>query len=134
MTAWLHRLVVHLPIGLLVTGVLVRAHARWRGRVLPDTRVMMAVGVAGAWLACLTGLVHAWVLLREGGLADPSLRALAIWHLGLSFGAAWVFSAVLWLTPRRAADAGARLCPYLEAFGTIMLLVTAHLGGLLAHG
>ena len=134
MIAWLHRMLVHLPIGLLVTGVLIRAHARWRSRPAPETTMMLGIGAAGAWLACVTGLAHAYEELRHGEWAEPSMRTLALWHLGFSCTAALLFSTVVWLTRRRAAGPGAWILPYLEAFGMFILLVTAHLGGLLAHG
>ena len=134
MIAWLHRLLVHLPIGLLVTATLIRAHARWRRRPGPETTMMLAIGAAGAWLACVTGLAHAYEELRQGEWAESSMQVLALSHLSCSVSAALLFSAVMLLARRRDSGPEPRILPYLEALGLLLLLVTAHLGGLLAHG
>lgn len=72
-----HPLVVHFPIGLLVSGVVAwfasaftDPNGRW-GFLRPAARLALAVGTAGAWLAIYTGGLADAQVVRT--LCDPTV-------------------------------------------------------------
>ncbi len=129
-----HIVVVHVPLGVLVTAIGMEAYTSLRRRPLPEMTWLFSVGVAGAWLACLTGLAtRAWQA-RQGILDDLAVRQMTNWHLGLSVMATVIFSMALWLRVRHRSAIMSRWMWGMEAVGIVLLLVTAHLGGVLVHG
>lgn len=73
----LHPLVVHLPIGLLLSGVaawlasaVVDAEGRW-GFLRPAARLALVVGTASAWVAVYTGGLADAEVVRT--LCDPTV-------------------------------------------------------------
>ena len=140
---YLHPVVVHAPIALLIAaagvaaGYVVTGLRSWRWTTL----ALLVFGSVGAWLAHETGEV-----LEDAVEGDPQVEALIDIHEGAA-GWAWRMSmlgsiafaaASLWL--RRRAPAGRdplalRLFLFLPAVAAALLVAyTAHVGGLMVWG
>lgn len=123
----LHPLVLHLPIGFLVLGILLFAKDRrqkeYRGLL---ATLFLWTGLAGA-LACLSG----YLLYRSGGYSYESVGG----HLW--FGVATTLFCFL-LYARQRSNLPPFLnripLPALLALGLVLISVTGHKGGTLTHG
>ncbi|HRN57027.1 MAG TPA: hypothetical protein PLL71_11275 [Agriterribacter sp.] len=124
-----HPLLVHLPIGILLLGIILH----WLGRkqqfstIRPAVSVALLLGAASAVLSCVSG----W-LLAEGAEYDAGVVDRHRW-----MGIAVAFIATLYyllytgkLTFRRY-----RALPYvLSVILFLLITLTGHLGGTLTHG
>ena len=120
-----HPLLVHLPIGILLTALFLqwlsgRASYRSYASVVP---VVLLIGVIAAFLSCITG----WLL----SLTDDYDKTLVSWHMWM--GIATAFTSLLLyakvLNPRFGI--GRKL---LTLILLTLILLTGHLGGSLTHG
>jgi mono/diheme cytochrome c family protein len=128
--AHLHPALVHLPIGILLTALLLQLFARWEKfaafrSALP---VVLLAGVVSAVLSCITGF-----LLFRNGDYDDSLVSAHMWlAIALTFVAFALYARVGF------GGASARL---FDRNGNMMgillfllIMVVGHLGGSLTHG
>lgn len=131
MMSWIaewHVMIVHFPIGLLTTATALDGYGWWRGRARAGTASLLVLGTIGAWLACLTGLLIRQQRVSRGIWVGTDMAVVLNVHLALSLAAAALFSVSAILRLR------GRMPLALEAGGALVLLVSAHLGGVLAHG
>ena len=130
----LHLLVIHFPIALLLTGVLLDWYYAWRKSVSSSTVPIFLLGVIAAWLACATGYVNRQSQLRPGSFIDVEFQTRSYQHLVMAVAASVTFSAVLTLKLSRALRSRAKLAYWLEAVGVVLLAIAGHLGGVMSHG
>jgi uncharacterized membrane protein len=120
-----HPLLVHLPIGILLTGLFLH----WLSRkekyraVQEAVPVVLLCGAIAAILSCITGYVLSNV--------DDYDKTIAGWHQWLGISVA-VFSVLLYLKIR---NPGIALNNNLLAVVLLgLIFITGHLGGSLTHG
>ena len=121
----LHPLIVHLPIGILLLACLFLWQSRkdksenWQKQI----NFILALGMASAILACITGFV-----LSRTGTYEESLRD---WHQWMGICVALV-SVLTFYVRRKPA---LRRWQFLMAtILLILIIITGHLGGSLTHG
>jgi uncharacterized membrane protein len=120
-----HPLLVHLPIGILLTALFLqwlsaRASYRSYASVVP---VVLLMGVIAAFLSCITG----WIL----STTDDYDHTLVGWHMWMGISVAFV-SLLLYvktINPRFGINR-----KLLTLILLTLILVTGHLGGSLTHG
>jgi uncharacterized membrane protein len=121
----LHPLLVHLPIGILLIGLLLQALSRWPrfGISAGVIKVVLLCGALTAVASCVTG----YVLSLSGDYDDDLLS----WHMWMGICVAVVSFAVFVMVMRRVAGV------VFVVVGVLLLgliFVTGHLGGSLTHG
>ncbi len=120
-----HPLLVHLPIGILLTGLLLQWLSRKEkfNAVQPAVPVVLLCGAIAALVTCLTG----WLL----SLTDDYDKYLLGWHQWMGISVAFI-SFLLYVKVRNPR------APYnkkLLSVGLLVLIfITGHLGGSLTHG
>lgn len=119
-----HPVLVHLPIGFLLLGLVFQ----WLGRkekyreLQPAVRIAFLLGMASAVLSCISG----W-FLSAGGEYDDTTLSLHKW-MGITVAAVSLV-AYLWADK---PDSGLKKIISVLAF--LLIIVTGHLGGTLTHG
>lgn len=120
-TAHLHPLLVHLPIGILLAAFALECMVWWKGRddFRPAIQLSVALGAVSAALSALSG----WLLFREGGYDESVATPHQYW--GFFTAGMFILLALLkqdkWRRPAFVA-------------GVAGLIVTGHYGGTLTHG
>ncbi|AWW29532.1 hypothetical protein DN752_04965 [Echinicola strongylocentroti] len=125
-----HPLVVHLPIGFLLFGLLLELVGVFRKSKEPDLRKVTAwsylAGSVGALMSALIGL-----LLAQGGGYEAGALSLHKW-MGFALVA---LTAVLYWSKSKKWDKKSPVIAYgLVAVSFILVSLTGHLGGNLTHG
>jgi len=123
---------VHLPIGLLLSGVALDLYAWWRRR--PElVRIAYGILVAGVLLGVLAALSGAVAFYTVPPTHTEEAHTLMYWHLGLQATSLAVFAFVVlvrwWL--RERAPSGLLRITGLVAVG--LLVIGAYLGGHLVY-
>ncbi len=120
-----HPVLVHLPIGILLVGLLLQWLSR-KNKYAISTDVIKIVLLCGsltAILSCITGF-----LLSGSGDYDESLVA---WHMWMGIGVAAASLLLIARVVKQQYDVVHRI----TSFSLLMLIVlTGHLGGSLTHG
>lgn len=120
-----HPVLVHLPIGMLITSLLLQWLSRKESyHISPQViKLVLFCGMIAAVLACLTGS-----LLSLSGDYDESLVS---WHMWMGFAVAICSMFLFMKLAKKEVDFTYKvLC-----FGLLLLItVTGHLGGSLTHG
>lgn len=125
--ARLHPLIVHLPIGFLLLGMLMEGLQRWQkhDHYQPAIGLSLLLGTLAAAVAAATG----WWLAEEGGYEEN----LLLYHRWL--GIATVVSALLlYLGQKAYIGVLARWYPYMWWICGIALSAAGHYGGAMTHG
>lgn len=121
----LHPLLVHLPIGILIVGLLLQWLSN-KKKYLPVKIILPLIFLLGtitALISCITGYFLS--------ISDDYDRSLINWHMWMSI-AATVTSAILYTKEKNpAVDVPKKL---LSVGLLVLLIVTSHLGGSLTHG
>lgn len=122
-----HPLLVHLPIGFLLLGIVldVVAKRRRKEQWAEAIEFIYLLGAGSAVAAAICG----WLLAIKGGYNDSSL----FWHRWLGTGIA-VLSTVLYLAKAKSIISNKRVEQGLVVSLFGLLLLTGHLGGNLTHG
>ena len=120
-----HPLLVHLPIGILLTALFLqwlsaRDSYRSYSSVVP---VVLLMGVIAAFLSCITG----WIL----SLTDDYDKTLVSWHMWMGISVAFVSLLLYAKTVNPRFGISKKL---LTLILLTLILVTGHLGGSLTHG
>jgi uncharacterized membrane protein len=120
-----HPLLVHLPIGILLTALFLqwlssRDSYRSYASVVP---VVLLMGVIAAFLSCITG----WIL----SLTDDYDKTLVSWHMWMGISVAFVSLLLYAKTVNQRFGISKKL---LTLILLTLILVTGHLGGSLTHG
>ncbi|HEX9511742.1 MAG TPA: c-type cytochrome domain-containing protein [Puia sp.] len=120
-----HPVLVHLPIGILLTGLLLEALSRYPKYALPTAavKVIWCAGMLSALFSCLTGY-----LLSIDGDYDPSLVNTHMW-MGFSVLA---LSGLLFVKSLKQEKGRVYTASTIGL--TLLIVVTGHLGGSLTHG
>ena len=120
-----HPVLVHLPIGILLVGILLQwLSAFSRYNITTEViRIVLLIGTLTAILSCITGF-----LLSGSGDYEEGLVS---WHMWMGIGVA--FTSLLYLQQVLTKKAG--VVNKLTSVSLLMLIVlTGHLGGSLTHG
>ncbi|HEY4207425.1 MAG TPA: c-type cytochrome domain-containing protein [Puia sp.] len=120
-----HPALVHLPIGILLTGLLLQVLSRRPAFAVPGVimKWIWGAGLLSALFSCMTGY-----LLSLGGDYDPGLVNPHMW-MGFSVAALSGFLFVRSRTGKKGK------MDTIAAIGlTGLILITGHLGGSLTHG
>jgi hypothetical protein len=127
-----HILVIHFPIALLAAAALGEglAAARRAWRPQPAGRFCVLLGAAGAVIAAALGWLHADI----GGYGGASAGILVL-HRWLGTTAALWATGVAFASERdhRRGEASV-LFRVLLWTGSILIVATAHFGGIMVHG
>ena len=129
---YLHFIVVHVPIGILLTGTVWEWTHAWHGRPSAWPSGLLAAGVAGAWLACATGLWNRQWHLAEG--LEPAAQRILNWHLAFAVTGTVMFTMTWMLARQPSSPVRQRWRRGSDVMGLAALAFAAHLGGMLAHG
>ncbi|HEY9510529.1 MAG TPA: DUF2231 domain-containing protein [Verrucomicrobiae bacterium] len=129
----LHPILVHVPValwpGALIFDLLSRGHIGGNAMVRLSFYAI-AVGLAGALLAVPTGLVD-WTGIKK---EKPAWK-IGLYHLALNLVVALLFAINLGLrvaTFREATEV-LPIPTLLSAIGTVLLIVSSYLGGLMVY-
>ncbi len=125
----LHPLLVHLPIGILLLGILLH----WLSlrpacsNLLPAVKITLLLGAVGALLSCISG----WLLAAGGDYEGAALERHR-W-MGVSVAVASFGYYFLFITPSgfKGLFSGKLALSLILA---VLLSLTGHLGGTLTHG
>jgi mono/diheme cytochrome c family protein/uncharacterized membrane protein len=120
-----HPVLVHLPIGILLIGILLQwLSASSKYNVSAEVvKIVLLIGTFTAILSCITGY-----LLSGSGDYDEDLVS---WHMWMGIGVA--FASLLFLQQVLTKKSG--VLNKLTSISLLMLIVlTGHLGGSLTHG
>jgi len=120
-TAHLHPLLVHLPIGILLVSFALECMVWWKGRdeFRPAIHISVILGAIAAALSALSG----WLLAGEGGYDEAAVTPHQYWGF-FTTGIFIVLSLLKEDKWRRPAFIA----------GVAGLVVTGHYGGTLTHG
>jgi uncharacterized membrane protein len=127
-----HVVLIHFPIALFLVGVAFDYLARWTGRAAFAVVAFYNLVTAAAFVVPVigTGLL-AWRWQLEG----QKLRGMLLWHLvlGCTSGILILATAFVRVRGRRREDGFPRgyVLP-LEALAAMVVVITAHLGGILS--
>lgn len=120
-----HPLVVHLPIGILLVGLLLQwlSEKPAYAGIKPAVKVVLLAGTITALISCITGYMLS--------VSDDYDQSMVNWHMWFAIGFL-IISAVLYskeVNPRVQIN---KL--FLSVTLLVTLLITGHLGGSLTHG
>ena len=120
-----HPLLVHLPIGILLTGLFLQwLSGKEKYKSLQSAvPVVLLAGAIAAFLSCITG----WVL----SLTDDYDKTLVSWHMWMGISVAFVSLLLYVKTVNPQFGINRKL---LTLILLTLILVTGHLGGSLTHG
>src|SRR5258706_2118111 len=123
----LHPVLVHLPIGILLTAILFDLFSRRKGfrKLRKSVRLMLFLGFVSAAMSSFTGY-----LLSQSGDYDAALLNTHQW-LGVSVS---ILSLVVLLLRRRKEKEMKLATSVLLVALAILILLTGHAGGSLTHG
>jgi uncharacterized membrane protein len=126
-----HLLLLHFPIALLAAAAAGELWSLWRGdrAPLPAARYCLCLGAAAAVPTMALGFLHA---LGGNGAGSSRLLGLHRW-LGTTAALAAVAAAALSEWDARGG-ARTRLTRLVIAVAALLVSLTAHFGGILAHG
>jgi len=126
-----HLPLLHFPIALLLTAGFAELLSVFRGSRLPSAVVQFCLTIAAITIVptVALGWVHAW---GGNGVGEPQLLAAHRW-LGTAAGVCVIGTA---LVASRDARYGvrSRSVQVVLAVSILLVVVTAHAGGLMAHG
>jgi len=124
--AHLHPVLVHLPIGILLMGLLLQALARYEkfASFRPAIPSILLTGLIAAVLSCITGF-----LLYRNGDYDGSLVS---WHMWMAL--ALTFVAFALCARSFFGQVFDRTGGWLALGLFLLITITGHLGGSLTHG
>lgn len=120
-----HPVLVHLPIGILLTGLLLQWLSRKESyHISPQViKLVLFCGMLGAVISCITGS-----LLSLSGDYDESLVS---WHMWMGFAVAICSMFLFMKLARKELD---NTYKALSVGLLLLITVTGHLGGTLTHG
>jgi uncharacterized membrane protein len=126
-----HLLLLHFPIALLAAAAAGEVWSLWQGdrTPLPAARYCLCLAAAAAVPTAALGFLHA---LAGNGAGSPRLLGLHRW-LGTGAALATVAAAALSEWDARGG-ARTRLTRLVIAVAALLVTLTAHFGGILAHG
>jgi len=128
--AHLHPALVHLPIGILLTALLLQLFARWEKFAAFRSAIpaVLLAGVISAVLSCITG----FLLFRNGDYDDTLVSAHMWLAIALTFAAFALYARVgFGGAAERIFDRNGNMIGILLF---LLIMITGHLGGSLTHG
>lgn len=126
--ARLHPVIVHLPIGFIILGILIFYIDRNKKEYQKVIPLIFLLGGISATLACLTG----YLLYQSDGFSYDSIK----WHLWFGIITA-LFCFLAYFRMREQPNKGILKKVSLSSFVIILFLLisyTGHLGGSITHG
>ncbi|HEU0063730.1 MAG TPA: c-type cytochrome domain-containing protein, partial [Flavisolibacter sp.] len=120
-----HPVIVHLPIGILLTGLMLQwVASREKYKISTEAiKIVLLVGMLTAVISCITGY-----LLSLDGDYDDKLVRLHMW-MGFAVAAGSIFLCLKLI--RRKSGITYKVASF---FLLILIIITGHLGGTLTHG
>ena len=120
-----HPLLVHLPLGILLIGLLLQWLSRKQAYagIQPAVKVILLIGTITALFSCITGYMLS--------ISDDYDQSMINWHMWFAIGVL-VVSAILYskeVNPNVPINK-----TLLSLTLLVILLITGHLGGSLTHG
>lgn len=125
----LHPMLVHFPIALLLTGVVMECLARKRPTLTRPASGILVAGVALGWLSAAAGLLSFYTVPAH----TEQAHTLMWWHLGFAVFALLFFSGVAVKRWRGRQAAVTKPVLLIELCGAILLIITAYLGGTIVY-
>jgi uncharacterized membrane protein len=130
-----HVVLVHFPIALFLTGVAFDIAARWTKNATKRAS-MASVARLNAIAAAVTVVptLATGILAWQWQLAGQKLKGLLLFHLALGCASGLLICLVGWIhfRPRRASSALPGYYLPLELLTSVVVALTAHLGGFLS--
>jgi len=124
-----HPVLVHLPIGILLLGILLHWLSRKEkyAALAPAIRITLLLGAISAILSCISG----WLLAQGGEYEEVTLDR----HKWMGIGVAVISIVYYLIYAGKIASKISRLAVYAISIGLFILITaTGHLGGTLTHG
>lgn len=120
-----HPVIVHLPIGILILGVVLQWYARKdaSGQLHKAISISFSLGMISALLACISGYLLS--------ISDEYDAGLVNWHFWMGISVA-VTSTILLLWHVRKQFVRWQLPAGILL--TVLIIITGHMGGSLTHG
>jgi predicted CXXCH cytochrome family protein len=131
MKPWeLHPALVHFPVALLLSGVLLDGYALWRKRegLVRGAFLLQLWGVGAGWVASLAGLL-AW----SAAPRVYELNPLMVTHPLLACGSLVAFTLLVGLRWRSSATMASAVKQACGAGAALLVLLTAYTGGHLVY-
>lgn len=126
-----HLLLLHFPIALLLTAGVAELLTALRGNRVPSATVRFCLSVTA--VAIVPTVALGWVHASGGnGVGDPQLLAIHRW-LGTAAGM-WVIGTALGAGRDARTGVRSRGVQMALIVGILLVVATAHAGGLMAHG
>lgn len=121
----LHPALVHLPIGILLTGLLLQWLARKEkyAALQAAVPIVLLIGTIGAFFSCITGAMLS--------TTDDYDKTLVSWHLIMAISLTLV-ALMLYAKTRNPQFPASKNLLVISLL--VLIIVTGHLGGSLAHG
>lgn len=124
-----HPVLVHLPIGILLLGIVLHWLSRSEkyANIRPAVRVTLLLGAGSAILSCISG----WLLAQGAEYNEETLE----FHRWLGIGVAVVSILYYVLYSGKISFKLSSAVPYITSLVLVLLITaTGHLGGTLTHG
>ncbi|MDR0793983.1 MAG: hypothetical protein LBE82_11795, partial [Chitinophagaceae bacterium] len=124
-----HPILVHLPIGILLLGILLHRLSRKAkyANLAPAVSITLILGAAGAIVSCISG----WLLAQGADYNEETLSQ----HRWMGIAVAVMSVLYYMVYVQKIAIKNSVVVSYIVSFILFMLItVTGHLGGTLTHG
>jgi len=126
-----HLLLLHFPIALMVAAGVGEFVSAWRRSRVPAPAVQFCLSLAA--VAVVPAVALGWLHAAAGnGVGSPQLLTAHRW-LGTVAGV-WVIGTALWAGRDARRGVRSRAVRIALAVGMLLVVATAHAGGLMAHG
>ncbi len=126
-----HLLLLHFPIAIVLVALVGEVASAWRGHTEPSAPVRFCIWLAA--IAAIPTAILGWLHAAAGnGVTSPQLLMAHRW-VGTTT-AIWLVVAAMCVEADARRGVRRRVVSLVLLAGALLTALTAHLGGLLAHG